>query len=147
MQENLIAMLTNTNDRYACAYADKIITESQESDAWYAYFDNFVSLLKHPKSLVRNRAIHIIAANVRWDEQDRFEAVLPEYLSHISDEKPITVRQCVKALAQVGLFKPRHIPTILLSLKNADLTQYKDSMRPLIEKDIAGTVEKLSDML
>lgn len=33
------------------------------------------------------------------------------------------------ALAQVGRAKPQYIPTIISSLRNADLSKYKDSMR------------------
>ena len=139
MKENIIAKLTVENDKYACALADKIISESQESGEWYEYFDDFASLLDHPKSLVRNRAIYILAANAQWDEENRFDLILSNYLSHITDEKPITARQCIKALAQVGLAKPQYIPRILSSLKKADLSKYKDSMRPMIEKDMAET--------
>ena len=59
-----------------------------------------------------------------------------EYLSHITDEKPISARQCIKSLAQIGTSKHKYIPSILEALENADLSKYKDSMRPLIEKDI-----------
>ena len=144
MKENIIAKLTVENDKYACALADKIISESQESGEWYEYFDDFASLLDHPKSLVRNRAIYILAANAQWDEENRFDLILSNYLSHITDEKPITARQCIKALAQVGLAKPKYIPRILSSLKKADLSKYKDSMRPLIEKDMAETEKILT---
>ena len=51
MQE-IIAKLTAKDDKYACAIADIIISESQDSDKWYEYFDDFASLLNHPKSLV-----------------------------------------------------------------------------------------------
>ena len=93
----------------------------------------------NPKSLVRNRAMHILAANAQWDEENRFDAVIADFLAHITDEKPITARQCIKALAQVGLAKPQYIPQILSALRSADLSPYRDSMRPLIEKDIAET--------
>ena len=109
------------------------------------FFDEFSSLLDHPKSLVRNRAISILAALAKWDHENKFDGILPEYLSHITDEKPITARQCVKALAEVGQAKPRLIPEIISALQNADLSPYKDSMRPLIEKDIRETLERLSD--
>ena len=56
MQE-IIAKLTSKDDKYACAIADKIVSESQETD-----------------------------------------------------EKPIMERQCIKALAGVGLAKPQYIP-------------------------------------
>ena len=49
MEENIAAKLTAKDDRYACALADKIISESQETDEWYDYFDDFASLLDHPK--------------------------------------------------------------------------------------------------
>ena len=143
MQE-IIAKLTAKDDKYACALADKIIAESWDTDAWYEYFDAFASLLNHPKSLVRNRALHILAANAQWDEENRFDTILPEFLSHVTDEKPITARQCIQALAQVGLAKPRYIPQILDCFHKADLSKYKDSMRPLIEKDMAESEKILT---
>ena len=138
MQE-IINKLTAKDDKFACAVADKIIAESRETDAWYEYFDAFATLLNHSKSLVRNRALHILAANARWDVENRFDATLPEFLTHVTDEKPITARQCIQALTQVGMTKPQYIPQILECFHNADLSQYKDSMRPLLEKDMAET--------
>ena len=114
-----------------------------ETDEWYECFDEFASLLNHPKSFVRNRVLHILAANAQWDAENHFDAILSDYLEHITDEKPITARQCIKALAQIGKAKPQYIPKILLCLEEADLSQYKDSMRPLIEKDILETKRML----
>ena len=145
MKENIIAALTARDDKYACALADKIILESQETDEWYECFDDFASLLDHPKSLVRNRALSILAANAQWDEENRFDSIISGFLAHITDEKPITARQCIKSLAQVGLAKPQYISMILSYLHNADLSKYKDSMRPLIEKDIAETETALTN--
>ena len=139
MNENIAAKLTLKDDKYACAFADKIISESQETDEWYESFDDFASLLSHPKSLVRNRALYILAANAQWDEENRFDFIFSDFLAHVADEKPITARQCIKALAQVGSAKPQYIPRILSCLQGADLSKYKGSMRPLIEKDIAET--------
>ena len=141
MQE-LIEKLTSKDDKYACAIADRIISESQNNSKWYEYFDDFASLLNHPKSLVRNRVLYIIAANAQWDYENRFDVILSEYLSHITDEKPITARQCIKALVQVGKAKPQYIPIIINHLHSADLSKY--SMRPLIEKDIAETEKALT---
>lgn len=144
MNDSIIAKLTAKDDRYACAFADQIITESQQTDAWYEYFDDFASLLDYPKSLVRNRVLYILAANAQWDEENRFDSILPDFLAHITDEKPITARQCIQALAQVGQAKPQYIPMILSCLHGADLSKYKDSMRPLIERDMAETEKALT---
>ena len=143
MKDSIIAKLTSKDDKYACAFADKIILESKDTDEWYEYFNTFASLLNHPKSLVRNRVLYILAANAQWDEDNHFDAILDDYLAHVTDEKTITARQCIKALAQVGLAKPQYIPKILSCLENADLSNYKDSMCPLIEKDIAETEKVL----
>ena len=144
MKEDIVAKLTAKDDKFACALADKIISESQETDEWYEYFDDFASLLNHSKSLMRNRVLYILAANAQWDEENRFDLIISDFLAHITDEKPITSRQCIEALAQIGLAKPQYVPIILSCLRSADLSKYKDSMRPLIEKDIAETERKLT---
>lgn len=146
MNQDIVSALTLKDDKYACALADKIISESQETDGWYEYFDDFAALINHPKSLVRNRALYILAANAQWDEDNRFDFIIPDFLSHITDEKPITARQCIKALAQVGQAKPRYIPMILSALDSVDLSKYKDSMRLLIEKDITATKQTLTEL-
>lgn len=141
--KEILLKLTSKDDKYAYAIADKIISESQDSDEWYEYFDDFASLLNHPKSLVRNRVLYILAANAQWDDENRFDAILDDYLAHIMDEKPITARQCIKALAQVGKAKPQYIPRIIDCFHSANLSVYRDSMRPLIERDMAETENAL----
>lgn len=141
--KEILLKLTSKDDKYAYAIADKIISESQDSDEWYEYFDDFASLLNHPKSLVRNRVLYILAANAQWDDENRFDAILDDYLAHIADEKPITARQCIKALAQVGKAKPQYIPRIIDCFHSANLSVYRDSMRPLIERDMAETENAL----
>ena len=142
--QEIIAKLIVKDDKYTSAVAERIISESQDTDKWYEYFDEFASLLNHPKSLVRNRVLYILAANAQWDDENRFDAILDDYLTHVTDEKPITARQCIKALAQVGKAKPQYIQKIMDYLHSTDLTKYKDSMRPLIEKDIAETEKALT---
>ena len=144
MKENIAAKLAQKDDKYACALADRIISESQETDEWYEYFNDFASLLNHPKSFVRNRALHILAANAQWDGENRFDLIFPDFIAHITDDKPITARQCIKALVRVGTAKPQYIPKTLSCLQNVDLSKYKNSMRPLIEKYIAETEKDLT---
>ena len=143
--QDIIEKLTAKDDKYACAIADKIISESQDTDEWYKYFDAFASLLNHPKSLVRNRVLYILAANAQWDDENRFDGIISDYLAHVTDDKPIAARQCIKALAQVGKEKPQYISKILLHLREIDLSKYNDNMRPLIEKDIAETEKNLTN--
>ena len=46
--QDYIAKLTAKDDKYACAIADKIISESQDTGAWYVFFVVFVFLFDHP---------------------------------------------------------------------------------------------------
>lgn len=141
--QDIIAKVTAKDDRYACAITDKIISESRDTDKWYEYFDEFASLLNHPKSLVRNRVLNILAANAQWDDENHFDKIISDFFVHVTDDKPITARQCIKALVQVGAAKPQYIPRILSCFQEADLSKYKESMRPLIERDMGETKKAL----
>ena len=145
MKENIAATLTGKDDKYACALADKIISESQETDEWYEYFDDFASLLDHPKSLVRNRVLHILAANAQWDEENHFDSIISDFLTHIMDEKPITARQCIKLLPTIAKHKPELKKRMADALHVADLSSYKESMRPLVENDIENALAQIQE--
>ena len=119
--------------------------ESRASDVWYPCFDRFAELLGHKNSLVRNRAIAILATNARWDREGKFDALLDEFLSHIIDVKPITARQCVAALPEVAEAKPELIPRIRAALEQADLSKYPDSMQPLVLKDIMAALQNIKE--
>lgn len=138
-----IARLTGKDAKDAYALTQQITAESRDTDAWYPCFDQFAALLRHKNSLVRNRAISILAANARWDAGGKFNALLDEFLSHVTDVKPITARQCIAALPEIAEAKPEFIPKIRSALRQADLSGYPDSMRPLILKDIVAVLQKI----
>ena len=140
-----ITRLTGKDAKDAYAFTQQIVEESRVSDAWYPCFDRFAELLRHKNSLIRNRAIAILAANARWDREGKFDALLDEFLSHVTDVKPITTRQCVAALPEVAEAKPELIPRIQAALKQADLSGYPDSMQPLILKDIVAALQRIEE--
>ena len=45
--QDIIAKLTAKDDKYACAIADKIISESQDTDEWYEFFDAFADWARY----------------------------------------------------------------------------------------------------
>ena len=96
-----VARLTGKDAKDAYTFAQQIVEESRDSEIWYPCFDRFAELLRHKNSLVRNRAISILAANARWDKVGKFDALLDEFLTHVTDIKPITARQCVAALPEI----------------------------------------------
>lgn len=62
MHNIILAKLTAKDDPASCAFMERIVSESQTESLWYRYFEDFASLLDHPKSLVRNRALRLLAA-------------------------------------------------------------------------------------
>lgn len=141
--DTCIARLTGKDAKDAYAFTQQITAESRESNVWYPYFDQFSELLRHKNSLVRNRAISILAANARWDIDRKFDALLEELLSHVTDVKPITARQCIAALPEIAEARPEFIPKIQSALQQADLSGYPDSMQPLVLKDIVAVLQKI----
>ena len=142
--EKLVQALTGSNDRYAYACLKELLMQSENSDAVFAYFDQFAAMISAQNSYQRTRGLLLIAANAQWDTEGKVQEVLPGYLRHITDEKPITARQCIKALPEIAAAKPRLIPKIRTALESADLTGYRDSMQPLILKDIVSALRQLS---
>lgn len=142
-QSDFLARLTDKNAACACEFADQVVRESRESDCWYPYFDEALGLLSHKNSLVRNRAIEILAANARWDAPCKLDTAIDAFLAHVTDEKPITARQCIKALPEIAAAKPQLITQIRAALEKADLTGYRDSMQGLILKDMISVLREL----
>ena len=131
---NCIARLTSRDVKDARAWADQIAAESRESSRWAPYLADFAAL---------NRAISLLAANARWASAEAFEALMDEFFRHVTDEKPITARQCIQALPEIAAAQPRLIPRIRRTLEHADLSRYRDSMQPLILKDITAVLGQL----
>jgi len=141
--EEKIDLLTGKDSYAGYDACLELLEESRRSPEVYGYLDRLAEMMDHKSSYARTRALLLIAANARWDAAGKIDALLGGYLAHILDEKPITSRQCVQALPELAAFKPELKERILRALKTADLSQYKDTMRPLIEKDIAAAVEQI----
>ncbi len=141
--EEKIDLLTG-KDQYAGyeAFTD-LLAESRQSDTVYAYMDHFAEMIDSKNSYARTRALLLIAANAKWDASGKINALIDRYLAHIVDEKPITSRQFIQALPELAASKPELKEKILRALETADLSQYKNTMRPLVEKDIAATAEQI----
>ena len=72
----------------------------------------------------------------RWDENGVIDRHLGRALAILEDEKPTAVRQALAALLDVVPYKRTLWPVIRGRLEAMDLSRYKDSMSPLIQKDI-----------
>lgn len=85
----------------------------------------------------------MIACNAKWDRENKIDKIIDQYLDHITDEKPITARQCIKQLPMLARYKPELKETILFVLHSADVDRYDESMQTLIIKDIQKAVKEI----
>ena len=140
---DIITGLQNKNDKEAHQLLLQLESRSAETDEVYDYFDDFLGLLKGKSSYVRTRGFRLICALAQWDHENKIERNIDALLSMLDDEKPTAVRQCLAALHNIVLYKPDLSETIEDKLDQMDLSKYKDSMSPLIQKD----VEELRNMM
>lgn len=137
MQSDLVSALQGKDNKEVYALVKEVYAKSAESNEFYRYFDVFISLLGNPNSYIRTRGFVLACAQARWDEEKRLQANMDLLLQLLYDEKPTVVRQCLAALHEVVLFRPELMNRINSSLDTMDLSKYKDSMSPLLKKDIA----------
>ena len=138
-----VALLTAPDNRTAYAALRRLEEASERSDEVYGYLDRFSELLDDENSYARSRGLALIGKNARWDAAGRIDALLDRFLDHVEDPKPITARQCLRALAELAPCKPALAPRIRARLEAADCARYPDSMAPLVQRDICALLRRL----
>ena len=121
----------------------EIESSIDESKMLYEYFDDIKKMLLDEKSHIKMRGFRIICKLSKWDRDNKINNAIESLLNVLDDEKPTIVRQCLASLNSLLLYKPDLSNKIEGKLKNMDLSKYKDSMKPLIQKDIDCILNKL----
>ncbi len=141
-----VHMLHCPDNREAYRALQSLQEASDLDNAVYAYIDTFIEMMRDSNSYIRTRGLTLIACNAKWDEEGKIDGIIDEYLGHATDNKPITARQCIKSLPELAEAKPHLMPYIASSLRQADTSQYADSMKPLIQNDIRDALLALDSM-
>lgn len=141
--EKLIEGVFCKDNKYAYQCFQELERQSEQSDVIYRYFDIFSEMIDNDNSYVRSRGLLLISANAKWDRDNKIDEIIDKYLKHIQDVKPITARQCIKALPNIALHKPELKQDIIFALHNANTSLYTDSMQPLVERDISENLKKM----
>ena len=79
----------------------------------------------------------------KWDNDGKILGALDVMLSLLHDEKPTVVRRCLEALHEVVLYRPELSDALKIKVETIDLSKYKDSMSPLIKKDMDELLKML----
>ena len=89
------------------------------------------------------REIRIICKLSKWDNDNKINNIIDILLQVLDDEKPTIVRQCLSSLNNLLLYKIDLSEKVENKLKKLDLSKYKDTMKPLIKKDIDFILKQL----
>lgn len=135
--EELLEFLTSRNNSQAYQALKALEEMSAESNCLYPHMDKFIAMASSGNSYVRTRGLALIAHNAKWDVDGKIDGIIDRYLEHITDEKPICARQCIKLLPLLAEAKPALAPKIVSSLRDANVARYPDSMRPWFKKTSA----------
>lgn len=138
-----IELLYNKDNKIACSMLYELEEESKLFNNVYKYINEFFNMLDNNQSYVRNRALSLISKNAKWDEENIINKNIEKYLIHITDEKPITARTCIKGLKDIIKYKKDLCYIIKDKLLNVHINKYKDSMKPLIKKDIDEILKEM----
>lgn len=136
--EEILRKLRDKNEKTAYEFAQQISAEASATDQYLCLIPALADMLQDRSSFARTRAFLLICKQARWAGDGQLEAVLDRMLPLLNDPKPTVVRQCLNALQEVVLFRPELAEAVENALAEIDLSRYKDSMSPLIEKDIAA---------
>ncbi|AET67843.1 hypothetical protein Desor_2241 [Desulfosporosinus orientis DSM 765] len=109
---------------------------SEEYDDVYSYWNVFCEKLTSTNSYQRSIGVMLIAANVKWDKENRIDNSIDDYLRVLNDEKPITVRQCIQSLDKIVSCRTDLHYKVTNKLISIDIMDIKPTMRKLILIDI-----------
>ncbi len=135
---DIIAGLQSKDNNEAYQLLHLLEQRSAESDELYVCLEDFTSLLKSGSAFARVRGFRLACAQAPWDTEGRLDRELDTPLNMLDNAKSTAVRQYLSALSVVIRCKPGLRARIGAKLDAMDLSEYKDSMRRLIEGDIAA---------
>ena len=133
---SLLRELQDKDHTVAYAALKKLLELNENSDELYCHYPLFSALLTSNNSYVRTRGFTLIAANAQWDRENKIENDIDKILSFLSGKKPLEVRQCIKALAQIGKSKRSLRKKIIDALSRVDTTKFSSSLAPLLKREL-----------
>jgi len=114
---------------------------SENENTLYPYLDEFISMLKSEKYSIRVRGFRLLCKQAKWDIHDKIDEAITGILFAVNDEKPTAVRLALHYLTYIVLNKRELVGIIKEAVLSMDCARFKDTMRPLIEKDIQALMK------
>ena len=140
----LLSTLTAKDTKQAYGALLELERLSEESDDLYPYTERFADMVSDRAWAVRCRSFRLFCKQARWDEGGVLDRHMDRALVILEDEKPTAVRQALAALLDVVPYKRELWPIIRQRVEAMDLNKYKDSIAPLIQRDVQKLLETMT---
>ena len=139
----LIGLLNEKDDKLRYAAFLTLQNRSKIYPDVYTYWDTLSSKLTSDNSYWRSIGIMLIAENIKWDTQNKFDDIAEEYLSHCDDEKFITARQTIHSINIWITYKEQLFPMVTEKLTSIDVSTRKNTQRKLLIMDILTVLSQI----
>ena len=106
------------------------------SNELYTYIKDLLKSLDNEKSYTRVKGFRLICLLSKYDKDNIINKNIDYILSVLDNDKPTSIRQYLAYLLVLIDNKPELYEYIINKVNKIDLSKFKDSMSPLIEKDI-----------
>lgn len=144
--EGTFELLFDKDNGTAYKALQELQRESERTDCLRPYLDRLGGMLGSDNSYIRTRGLVLLACYAKWDKGHELDGIIPSYLEHVTDAKPITARQCIKMLPMLAQHKLELKDEILSALCKADVSFYGGSMGPLVYKDIQKVIKEIQKL-
>jgi hypothetical protein len=138
----LVETLSEKDDKLRYNAFLLLQAHSKGASTVYAHWDKLEEKLDSDNSYQRSLGVMLLAENVRWDTEGKFEGVISKYFTCCTDEKFITARQTIQALAEVTRATAKYNKVIAMGLAGLDFSKYKSNQQSLLKRDVAA-IQKL----
>jgi len=142
---DMIEWLSEPEDAVFYPSFQMLQKRSQDTEDVYKYWEVFRNKLKSENSKQRSIGLLMIACNVRWDSENRFEELFDEFFTLLHDEQESTIRQCIVSLRNVVPYTCALHKKIAEKLMEVDIYHLKETVKQNILKEILEMLVLISN--
>jgi hypothetical protein len=106
----------------------------------YPFWNIFREKLRNKNSYQRAIGLKLIADNVKWDIDNKFEEIFDEYFNFLNDEKLIIIRQGLEAIKDIIPYKEQLNNRIANKIMSLNIWNLRETMRKPILMDILNAL-------
>lgn len=136
----LVPLLADKHEEVRSAALLVLNERSRLHSDVYPYWDVFVSKLSHENAYQRTVGVMLIAANIKWDKDKKFNRVFQTFMSLCNDDEFLTIRQTIQTIPMWAHYVPELLDRAVEELAHVNVRRMKERQQKLIQMDIINAL-------